>query len=156
MSIFGKMDAATIPTNPFFIEKGEYTAEITKGLYKENRDGQKQLIIEYTIRDDDSQYVGSKATQYFNIVDSEMTEESFALLPADEQKKIRQTNASIKKTLCGNDRNEKQPGLGVSVEDLNSEDPEWDPATLVGKMVNIAIDNWGTDGVNVKWANIIQ
>ena len=154
MNIFGKLDAANIPTSPFFIEAGEYSAEVTKATYKENREGQKQLLIEYTITNEESQFLDSKATQFFTLVDPEMTSEKLELLPAEEKKRIRQSLASLKRTLCGNDNNSSQQGLGVDINDLN--DDNWDPATLIGTKVDLAISNYGTNnqGVNIRWANI--
>jgi hypothetical protein len=69
MSIFGKMDAATIPTNPFWIEAGEYKAQVTDAKYQTNRNDEKQLVIEYTIVDADSEFVDKNAKQYFVLVD---------------------------------------------------------------------------------------
>lgn len=154
MSIFGKLDAANIPTNPFWVEKGEYSAEVVAAAYKTNRDGQRQLFLQYQINDQESQFLDSKVQHYFNLIDPDMTAEMFALLPGDEQKKLRQAMANVKKTLCGADGNEKQPGLGVDPDDLNDDD--WKPDVLVGTPVRIAIDNWGAknEGVNIKWVNI--
>lgn len=151
MSIFGKLDAQNIPSNPFFVEKGEYSAEVTKAEYKTNRDEKRQLVIEYTINDSDSQYFDSKVSKYYDLVDSEMTSETFALLPAEEQKTVRRNLSSLKNALCGNGRNK---GLGVEVDDLNDEN--WDPAIMVGTKVDLAVSNYGPngDGVNVKWANV--
>jgi hypothetical protein len=156
MSIFGKLDAAAIPTNPFFVEEGEYTAEVTAASFKDNRDGQKQLHIEYTIADEESQFYNSKVKQFFTLVDPELTLEAFQLLPAEEQRNIRRTNSTIKRTLCGNDGNEKQKGLGVSPDDLN--DSNWNPAVLIGTKVNLAVNNYGSgkEGVAVRWVNIIS
>jgi hypothetical protein len=154
MSIFGQLDAASIPTNPFFVEKGEYQAEVTKALYKENRDQQKQLHIEYTITDESSAFFQSRVPQYFNLVDPSMTQEMFELLPPDEKKKIRGHLSNLKRTLCGNDGNDKQKGLGVVPDDLN--DANWDPAVLVGTKVILAVNNYGKDdqGVAVRWVNL--
>jgi hypothetical protein len=156
MSIFGKLDAANIPTNPFWVEKGEYSAEVSKAEYKTNRDGQKQLLLEYVITDEGSQFLDSKVSQFFTLVDSDMTEESFLLLPADEQKSIRRTMSALKRTLCGNDSNASQKGLGVNADDLNSED--WDPSVLVGTKVNLAVNNYGSsnEGVAVRWVNLAE
>lgn len=154
MSIFGKLDAANIPTNPFWVEKGEYSAEVTNAQYKTNRDNVRQLHIEYTITSEDSQFLDSKVVQYFNLVDTEMTQETFALLPVDEQKSIRRTMSALKRTLCGNDGNDRQKGLGVSPDDLNDE--SWDPSTLIGKKIDLAVNNYGPsgEGVAVRWVNV--
>lgn len=151
MSIFGKLDAETIPTNPFWVEKGEYDGEITDAKYQNNRDGERQLIITYTIDDADSQFQDSKVNQYFTLVDPEMTLETFSNLPADDQKKIRKNNSALKRTLCGDDRNK---GLGIAADDLNDEN--WNPEVLKGLKVHFAVYNYGSkdEGVGVRWANL--
>lgn len=156
MGIFGQLDAQNIPTNPFFVEAGEYSAEVTKAQYKVNKDQQMQLFIEYTINNEDSQYLDSKVVQYFTLVDSEMTAEAFALLPGEEQKNIRRTMSALKRTLCGNDNNSSQKGLGVNPDDLN--DPDWKPEVLVGTKVDIGVANYGAtnEGVNVRWVNLSE
>jgi len=159
MSIFGQLDAANIHTNAFYIEAGEYSATVTKAYYKKNvRDGeeQRQLVIEYTIDDEDSQYLDSKAYHYFNLVDPDMTAEKFALLPSEDQVKIRRSNSALKRTLCGDDNNSDKRGLGVPVDDVNDEN--WNPEVLVGTKVDMAISNYGAnnEGVNIKWVNLTK
>lgn len=154
MSIFGELDAATIPTNPYWVEKGEYSAEVTNAQFKVNRDGVRQLIIEYTINNEDSQFLDSKVFQFFNLVDADMTNEKMALLPAEEQKIIRRTMSALKRTLCGNDSNPSQKGLGVDFNDLN--DSNWSPESLIGKKVDIGVNNYGptNEGVTIRWVNL--
>lgn len=154
MGLFGKLDAANIPSNPFFIEKGDYSATVTKALFKANREGARQLVIEYTIDDEDSEYLDKKASQYFTLPDADMTPEAFELLPSEEKKRIRATLSSMKRTLCGNDASSTQNGLGVDPDDLNDEN--WNPEVLLGTKVNIGIGNYGAnnEGVNVRWVNL--
>jgi hypothetical protein len=154
MSIFGQLDAAAIPTSPFFVEKGTYSAEVIAARFQTNKDQQRQLYIQYQITNEDSQYLGSKVVRTYNLVDPDLTAETLALMPTDEQKKIRQNNAALKRDLCGNDNNSTQKGLGVDINDLN--DPNWDPAILVGRKVEIGIANYGAnnEGVNVRWVNL--
>lgn len=154
MSIFGKLDAQTIQTNSYWVEKGEYSAEVTKAEFKTNRDGDRQLFIQYTINNEDSQFLDSKVSQYFTLPDPEMTHESLLLMPPEEQKKIRLSMAKLKRTLCGNENNENQKGLGVAIDDLN--DPDWNPVTLLGTKVDLAVSNYGANnqGVNINWVNL--
>lgn len=154
MSLFGKLDSQNIPTNPFFVEKGEYEAEVTRAEFKTNRDQDRQLHIEYTITSAESQFLDSKVVQFFTLVDPNLTQESFSLLPAEEQKKIRRNLSTLKRTLCGNDGNSSQKGLGVDAEDLNAEN--WNPEVLVGTKVILAVQNYGptNEGVAVRWVNL--
>lgn len=154
MSIFGQIDVATIKTNQYFIEAGEYSAEVTKAYFKENRNGQKQLVITYTINNEDSVYLDKPVSQYFTLPDPNLTAESFELLPVDEKKKIQGTLSSMKRTLCGNAANARQKGLGVNPDDLN--DPEWNPETLVGTKVDLSIGNYGDEGVSIRWVNLSE
>lgn len=153
MSIFGQLDAAAIPSNPFHVGAGEYTAEVTKAEYSTSRAGNRQLHIEYTITSEESEFLDQRLNHYFQLVDADMTEEAFALLSVEDRARIRKTNSKIKQTLCGNDANHSQNGLGVDPDDLN--DPNWNPAVLVGTKVDIAVTNGGTNNeyVNIKWVN---
>lgn len=154
MSIFGMLDSANIPTNPYFIEKGEYEAEVTEAKFGQKNDGTRQLQIKFTITDESSEYFDKSITKYFDLVDPEMTEEQFAMLPADEKKRIMSNMSALKRTLCGNDARKDQPGLGVDPDDLDSEN--WNPETLVGTKVVMGISNGGqkNEYTNWKWANL--
>lgn len=152
MSIFGKLDAAAIKTNPLYIEAGEYPAEVTAAEFRVNKDGDRQLYLKYTITDEESKYNKKSATQFFKLVPDDMTAEDLANLPADEQEKIEKTISSMKRTLSGTSGFANQRGLGVSEDDLN--DPEWTPDSLIGKQITLTISNWGTDGVNIRNVNL--
>lgn len=152
MGIFAQLDAENIPTNPFWVEAGTYSAEVTDAKYKNNNKGQRQLVIEYTINDQDSQFLDQKLAHYFTLPDPDLTQEKFNNLPAEEQKAIRRTLSSMKKTLCGSSATQR--GLGVPVEDLN--DDNWNPEVLKGIKVEIGVKNYGADnnGVNISWVNL--
>lgn len=154
MSIFGQLDAQNIPSNPYYVEKGEYSAEVTDAKFKTTSNGNRQLHITYTINDEDSQFLDSKVVQFFNLVDADMTAEKAALLPPEEKKKLRKDMSNLKRTLCGNDNNDRQKGLGVPVEDLN--DKDWNPQVLIGTKVDLAVNNYGPndEGVAVRWVNL--
>ncbi len=153
MGIFGQLDAATIPSNPFFIEKGNYEAQVTKAEFRTNQDNQKQIYIEYTITEEESEYYDRKISQFFTLVDPDMTKADFDLLPNDEKQAIRNRLSNLKRTLCGNDGNEKQRGLGVDPDDLN--DKDWDPTVLMGLDVDLNIKTYADNTKSsVNWANI--
>lgn len=152
MSIFGQLDAAKIPTNPFYIAAGTYNGEVTEAEFREKKDGTRYLFIEYVITDVDSGVKGKKVQSRFDVVDPSMTEEQFALLPADEKEKLRGKMINLKKTLCGQEGFERQKGLGQTPDDLN--DPDWDPGVMKGLIVVFGIRNFGTDGVKVQWVNL--
>ncbi len=154
MSIFGKLDAANIKTNPLFIEQGEYPAEVTKAEFRTREsDGTRQLYFQYTITDENSKFNNKKASQFFNLVDPDMTAEMLAELPTEEQEKIEKTNSALKRTLFGTNGFANQHGLGVTEEELN--DPEWTPEPLIGTRIILTIGNFGTEGVNIRNVNKI-
>lgn len=151
MSIFGKLDAATIPTNPNHIDDGEYPAEVTKAEFKVNQEGRRQIFLKYTIDDEESRFNKRSVNQFFNLVDENLTEEDFILLPPKEQDEILKTLSTLKRVLCGNEANARQKGLGVNPDDLEADD--WDPSVLVGTKVTIAVRT-NKQYVNLQWANL--
>jgi hypothetical protein len=155
VSIFGKLDAREIPASPYYIAAGEYDAEVTDAQYRIKKDSdQRQLFIEYTITDEGSLFNNKRVRTYFDLVDPDLTNESFMMLPTAEQAIIQRNMTNLKRALCG--FNDNIRGLGVSEDDLN--DDNWEPASLKGIKVRIGISNYGPDNqsVNVKWANIVQ
>jgi hypothetical protein len=150
MSIFGKLDAAVISTNPFKIDEGDYDGEIVDAEFGTGRDGEtRQLVIEYTITTEESSFEGQTVKEFFPLVPEDFDNSSMAMLPPSEQQKIRQNLANLKKRLCG--YSEKNKGLGINEDDLNSAD--WNPVVLKGLPVRLGINN-GRDGqyTNVKYA----
>ena len=156
MGLFGDLDAAAVNSNPFFVAQDDYEAVVSKAEYRVSRDGQRQLYIEYTITDVNSEYQGQKLQKYFPLVAEDMNEQKMALLPPNEKKEIQKNNAALKRALCGNEGSANQPGLGVNPDDLNSDD--WKPESLINTPVIVAVQNYGPNnqGVAVKWANVIQ
>lgn len=154
MSIFGQLDAASISSNPFKVEKGIYPAEVTKFEFRQTQKGTRQLFLEVVITDDESEFIDDKVNKYYFLPDEDLDQEKFDQLPADERKRIRKNMATIKKDLCGNESREDQKGLGVDPNDLN--DPDWNPQTLVGTKVTIGVNNFGANGngVNLQWINL--
>jgi hypothetical protein len=155
MGIFGKLDAETIHTNIYFVEAGEYVGEVTEAKFQLNRDGnQRQLVIDIKIDMEESKYNKKNVRQTFNLVDADMTAEAFALLPVEEQQKIHRENSNLKRFLCGNDGRPDHKGYGVAVDDLN--DADWTPEVIKGTRVKFGIKNFGTDGVQVHWVNLLE
>ncbi len=150
MSIFGKMDAAKVKTNPYYVEAGDYFGEIVEADIRTKRDSDdRYLYIQFEILDEESAFKGSKPTLRQDLPAADLTEEVMASLPADDQAKIRRDMTTVKNILCGNNR---FPGLGIDPEDLN--DPDWHPKVLKGLKVNFTVRNFGEDGVQISYANI--
>ena len=153
MSLFGKLDAELISTNPFKVDKGEYEATVVEARYNTNKNDVRQLVIQYEITNEDSEFKGNKVAHYLDLVDSDMTQEKLEMMPADEKKKIRMSLAKLKKTLCGNEGNVNHKGLGVDINDLNE---DWNPEILVGTAVRLGINTNGKNNeyTNVQWVNL--
>jgi hypothetical protein len=154
MSIFGQLDAASVSSNPYKVEKGIYPAEVTKFEFRQARSGSRQLFLETVIRDEESEFDGERVNKYYFLPDADMTQEKFDALPADEKKRVRKNMATLKKDLCGTEGREDQKGLGIDVNELN--DPDWDPTVVVGTPVTIGVTNFGANGngVNLQWINL--
>lgn len=154
MSIFGKLDAESVSSNPYKVEKGVYEAEITKFEFRKSSNDQRQLFLETVITDPDSEFCDDKVNKYYFLPDEDMDQEKFDALPSDERKRIRKNMAVVKRDLCGNDARADQKGLGIDPSDLN--DPNWDPSPLVGTKVTIGVSNFGANGngVNMQWINL--
>jgi hypothetical protein len=154
MGIFGQLDAKKIKDNPFFVEEGEYRAQIVKAFIQENKQKEKhQLIIEYKITDGRNK--GKNVRDWFDVF-PEITEEEYFDLDEEAQGAIDAANSAVKRRLCGFTVGKKEyPGLGVDVEDL---DDSWDPKSLVDLEVDIGVVNRGDDNEfsNISWARVAE
>lgn len=154
MSIFGLMDAEQVSSNPFWVKEDTYDCQVTDAKFKANRDGDRQLFIEFTIDDSSSEYNDFKLQKYYTLPPADLTQEAFELMDAEGKKKLRQQMANLKRDLCGDDSNANKKGLGVAASDLN--DPEWTPEVLIGTDCVVGVGNGGSDKqyVNVRWMNL--
>lgn len=145
IGIFGTLDADKIPENPYWVAAGTYRAIITSAYFQENTDkGITQLVICYSITEDDSEFFNQELRDYFE-VHPEITEETWETLAPHEQQSIRKALSAVQARLCGT---EKRAGLGVDRVDL---DEDWDPKTLVGTEVNLTVKNSGEKN---EYANV--
>lgn len=153
MGIFGGLDIEDIPDNPFWVEKGEYSAFISKAYFhvNEKKDGQNQLVICYTISDSDSKYYNKEVRDWFDVY-PDLTKEDYDSMTGPEQAKIDRALSAVKRRLCGQP-DQGRPGLGVNHLEL---DEDWDPKTLINKKVIVAVQNYGenNEGMNVRYANL--
>lgn len=144
MGIFGELDADTIPDNPYWTRAGEYDALITSAYFDKDkgRNDQPQLIINYTITDDTTEFFNNEVRDRFDIY-PDIDEDTLANLPPAEKKKILRSLSIVKKRLTA---------LGQT----DFTDPSWTPDYLVNLEVNLAVRNRGEDNQysNVAWAAI--
>jgi hypothetical protein len=147
MSIFGQLDAESVSSNPFKVERGVYSAEVTKFEFRTTANGQRMLILNCTISDAESQFDGERVDKTYFLPPEDMTQEMLDSLPADEKKRIMRNLSTLKKDLCGDETRSDRKGLGIDPNDLN--DPNWNPAVVVGTPVTIGVNNYGTNGSKV-------
>lgn len=68
MSLFGDIDAADIPENPFYVAPGTYECVLTEAIVKDKTDGSGQgLALKWVIEDDESDYKGQNISDWFNV-----------------------------------------------------------------------------------------
>jgi hypothetical protein len=152
MSIFGNLDAALVKTDPFFIPAGDYYATITAAevkIYEEKP----QFVITYKINDPSSQYNSFSARKIYTLPDPNMTQEDYELLSGKDRQRLDTAMSSLKRDLCGRDEDDEDNGLGVDPDDLNN--PEWNPASLVGLEVVISINNYGANNTGVGVRRVV-
>lgn len=157
MGIFGDLDAKEIPDNPYFVKQGEYTAIISGAAFQKSENkgrDQHQLVISYKIADEDSKFYGQEVRDWFNIF-PEMTEDLLDTLPPKERRTVMAANSAVKRRLCGQPDLDRK-GLGVDIDELEDDDNPWDPTSLVGLEVDLAIVNRGENNeyTNISWANL--
>ena len=157
MGLFGDLDAKNLSTNPYFIEEDTYEGYIEKvedDLYNEERD-QHQVSFTYKIDDESSKYHGKTAREWFRVY-PDLTSETLANLPGDQQAEVETNLGRLKKRLCGYKKKGEQvtSGLGVDEDEVNS----FDIKELKGTRVKFGIKNYGDDneGVAVQWVSLLN
>lgn len=66
MSVFGDLDMANVPDDPFFIPEDNYWAVCTEASTKE-KDGITSLVIKWTIDEPESQYHNMSLSEWYGI-----------------------------------------------------------------------------------------
>lgn len=68
MGLFGEVDAADVPENPFYVAPGTYECVLSEMSKVEKKDGTGfGLAIKWVIEDEDSEYKGQNVQDWFNI-----------------------------------------------------------------------------------------
>lgn len=151
MGIFGQLDSDSIPDNPFYVAEGEYRAQITDAFFQTNKKGKQQFVIVYTISDTESEYFNQEVRDWFDHF-PDLSRDDYENLSGAEKQAVRRSLSAIKRRLCGTPGTSRR-GLGVDAADL---DADWDPKSLKGIEVDVAVVNSGSDNEysNVRWANV--
>jgi hypothetical protein len=154
VGIFGSLDIDTIPDNPYWVEAGEYQAIISNAFFEHNeKRNQDQLVIAYTIMDQDSKYFNFEVRDWFDYY-PDIDEDGLSAMNPAERKDVVSALSAIKRRLCGQP-DQGRVGLGVDPTEL---DENWNPEILIDKQVNLAVVNGGkkNEYTNVKWANLVE
>lgn len=68
MSLFGDIDAADIPENPFYVAPGTYYCVLTEAnVVAKKDDSGYGLSLKWVIEDEDSEYNGMNVSDWFNV-----------------------------------------------------------------------------------------
>lgn len=104
MALFGDIDAAEIPEDPFHVDDGTYLSVLTevKAVVR-NSDGQHGLAFKWTITEEDSEFEGNTLNDWKNFY-PELTEE-------DLTPEIKKDLSRLKQRLTQ---------LGVPEEEMNN------------------------------------
>lgn|SRR5512138_398605 len=151
MSIFGKIDAESVSSNPFKVDRGIYPGEVTKFEFRTTSNGNRQLFLETVIEDSESEFDGERVNKTYFLPDDDMDAEKLETLPSDERRRVKKNMATIKKDLCGEPGNITRRGLGIDPNDLN--DPNWSPSPVVGSKVIFGVNNY-KENSNIAWINL--
>lgn len=104
MALFGDIDAAEIPEDPFHVDDGTYLCTLTEvKAVQRNSDGQNGLAFKWTITEEDSEFEGNTLNDWKNFY-PDLTEDD---LTADIKKDL----SRLKQRLTQ---------LGVPEEEMNS------------------------------------
>lgn len=104
MGLFGEVDAAEVPDNPFYVAPDTYFCVLTEANVVDKKDGSGQgLAFKWAIQDEDSEYHGNNIQDWKNIHPD---------VTADEiTPDIKKDNSRLKQRLLE---------MGVSESEMNS------------------------------------
>jgi hypothetical protein len=90
MSLFGDIDAADIPENPFYVAPGTYECVLTEANIVAKKDGSGVgLSLKWVIDDEDSDYKGQNLSDWFNVY-PELTAEEMTQPQKQDLSRLRQ------------------------------------------------------------------
>lgn len=76
MGLFGNLDAADIPDNPFYVAPGTYPAVLTEAKIQAKKDGSGSgLSFKWIIEDEDSEYNGQNISDWQNLPPEDLTQD---------------------------------------------------------------------------------
>lgn len=95
MALFGDIDAADIPEDPFHVDDGTYLATLTEvKAVTRNSDGQHGLAFKWTITEEDSEFEGNTLNDWKNFY-PDLTEEDLTPDIKKDLSRLKQRLAQI-------------------------------------------------------------
>lgn len=105
LSLFGEVDVAEVPDDPFHVDDGTYLTALTEvKAIQTNSDGQDKLVLKFSILDE-GEFYGNSVQDYKNFY------------PEATQEEI-EANTDMKKDLAR--LKQRLLSIGVPVEDMGS------------------------------------
>lgn len=137
MGLFGDVDAADIPEDPFHVDDGTYLCTLTEvKAVQRNSDGQHGLAFKWTITEDDSEFEGNTLNDWKNFY-PDLTEE-------DLTQDIKKDLSRLKQRLTQ---------LGVPEEDMGKFNENFDE--YIGTEAYVTVKNTtDTKDPSKKYRNI--
>lgn len=108
MSLFGDVDAADVPDDPFYVAPDTYLCVLSEASIVQPNDDTKApgLALKWVIEDEDSDYVGQNISDWHNIYSAEFISDHDV-----SEAQVRRSRSNMKKRLLD---------IGVAEEDLNT------------------------------------
>lgn len=147
MGLWGEQDASEISDNPFFVDEGIYLSNLTQFEMREKKTGGHQVLMQWVIEDEDSEYEGQNVSDWINVyITSEARQEA-------DPKQLRMDQSRLRNRLNG---------IGMSDDEQNSivdENGEWDEdlaGNYIGTMrlVEVKVRDGKGDNEGKKFSNI--
>lgn len=137
MGLFGDIDAADVPENPFYVAPDTYPCVLSEANVVDKKDGSgKGLAFKWVIENDDSEYNGQNVQDWFNIY-PDITED-------DVTPNIRKDMARLRQRLTQ---------MGLSTEEQNDLLDNLDD--LIGMHADVVVtETPDKQDPDKKWTNI--
>jgi hypothetical protein len=141
MGLFGEVDAAEVPDNPFYVAPGTYPCVLTEAKVVPKKDGTGQgLAFKWVIQDEDSEYNGQNIQDWNNIY-PEVTEDEVT-------PEIRRDQARLKMRLTQ---------MGLSTEQMNNLLEEGGLDELIGMTADVTCkETPDKNDPDIKYTNITK
>lgn len=139
MGLFGDVDAADVPNDPFYVAPDTYLCVLAEATLQDTQAGGQGLSLKWVIEDEDSDYYGNNISDWHNVYSAEFLAEHDV-----SDANVRRSRSNMKKRLLD---------LGVTEDEMDTIHENLD--TLVGKTAYITtVETPDKNDPDKKWVNI--